>query len=178
LLDPCCGSGTFAVEAACLARRIPPGAQRGFAFQRLPSFEPRVWAQVVQAADPVAAPQHPIYGSDRAPEAVALTARAARRAGVAEAVQVACVAIEELEAPRPRGLLVANPPYGRRLGDGVAAYRALGRALRGPLRGWRWAVVVPGKEAQRALGLMASASYPFRNGGIRLRFELGEPQAS
>ena len=178
LLDPCCGSGTFAVEAARLAAGIPPGAERGFAFQHLPLFKPRVWEQVVKSAGPATAPQGSIYASDREPEALALTARAARRAGVADAVQVACLAIEQLEAPCSSGLLVANPPYGRRLSGGTAAYQALGHALRGPLRDWRWAVVVPGKEARRALGLVPSASYSFRNGGIGLRFELGEAQGN
>jgi 23S rRNA G2445 N2-methylase RlmL len=94
---------------------------------------------------------------------------------VADTVQVACVAIEELEAPCSSGLLVANPPYGRRLAGGLGAYRALGAALRGPLRGWRWAVVVPGGEARRALGLTPGASHWFRNGGIGLCFEIGGP---
>ena len=175
LLDPCCGSGTIPVEAALLASGIAPGARRQFAFQGLPSFNQCSWQEECERSGAATSRVTSIFASDRDPAALGLTARAARQAGVAEAVQVACAEIDELEPFASSGLLVANPPYGRRLRGGVAAYRALGRALRGPLRGWRWAVVVPGGEAREALGLRSSVSYPFRNGGMRLRFEIGTP---
>lgn len=179
LLDPCCGSGTLPVEAALMALRVPPGRQRCFAFEDLPSFDPRAWARVREKAegeilDDLPAP---VFGSDRSPEALSLTARAVRRAGLADRVQVALADLAELEPPAPAGLLVANPPYGRRLGEARPALVALGAALRGPFRRWRWGVVLAGPGAERDLGLQPAAVSTLRSGGLRVRFAQGGPRA-
>lgn len=175
LLDPCCGSGTLPIEAALLALNVPPGRTRRFAFEGLPSFDPNAWEAVKREAEArvLLGLASPIFGSDRSPEAVALTARSARRAGLADQVQVAVAEVAELEPPAPTGLLVANPPYGRRLGGDRSALADLGQALRGPFRRWRWGVVLAGPDAERRLGLRAEAVFPFRSGGVRLRFAVG-----
>jgi len=175
LFDPCCGSGTFPVEAARWAAGTAPGAQRAFAFQRLVSFQLEGWQRVLRSAGPAAVSTARVYAADRDPAALALAVRSARRAGVADLVQMAAMSLEELEAPEPSGLVIANPPYGRRLTGASGAYRALGRALKGPLRGWRWAVVTAGDEACRALEMTPQTSHSFRNGGIAVRLLLGGP---
>lgn len=175
LFDPCCGSGTFPVEAARWAMGTAPGAQRTFAFQRLPTFQSEIWQEMLDSAGPAGVPAAGIYAADRDPAALALAVRSARQAGVADVVQVAAMSLEELEAPGPSGLVIANPPYGRRLSGASEAYRALGRALRGPLRGWRWAIVAAGDAACRALGMTPQISHSFRNGGFAVRLLLGGP---
>jgi putative N6-adenine-specific DNA methylase len=86
--------------------------------------------------------------------------------------------VEALRAPAPTGLVVANPPYGRRLGDPRAAargYRDLGRVLRAHFRGWRAAVLVPARlDAGRALGLTLSARHALRNGGLPVTLAIGD----
>ncbi len=167
LLDPLCGSGTLAVEAALLALGRAPGRRRRFAFEALPGFDPRAWAAEQAAADSAARRDlpAPVFASDRDPGAVALAAAAGRAAGLAEHLQVAVAELGELMAPAEGGLLVANPPYGVRLPGGAEALRALGRAVRGPFRGWRWAVVT-GRGGGRGLG--GTSRFPFQNGGIAL----------
>jgi len=98
--------------------------------------------------------------------------RNADRAGVAALLTLAC---RDADAARPTaatGLVITNPPYGHRLGDARAAargYRDLGRALRAHFRGWRAAVVTPGRvDGQRQLGLRTSAHFPLRNGGLAI----------
>ena len=182
LLDPFCGSGTFPVEGAMLALRIAPGLRRSFAFERFPSHRAEAWAAlkaVAQAAARRALPA-PVRGSDRDPAAVALTARSARRAGLADHVQVGNLEVGELEVQAPSGLLATNPPYGHRLAGSQAALGDLGRALRGPLREWRWAAILPeGRGAAEArLGLSVSERFPFRSGGLRLQWAQGGPANS
>ncbi len=176
LIDPLCGTGTLAVEGALIALGRAPGRDRPFAFQRLPSFDPARWDAVLAAA---AARERqdlpaPVFASDRDPRALALLVPAARRAGLADRIRVAAADLADLEPPSGPGLLIANPPYGRRLGGRSGALAALGRALRGPFRHWRWAVVVPDGVDPGRFGLRPGASHRFRNGGIGLRLVLGE----
>ncbi|MBI5016543.1 MAG: hypothetical protein HZB55_13770 [Deltaproteobacteria bacterium] len=178
LLDPFCGSGTFPIEAALLSLRIPPGRGRAFAFERLPGFQADAWSAAQAEAEGcvLAGLPAPVFGSDQDPRAVALAARSARRAGLADHVQVAVADVTELEAPAGSGLLVANPPYGLRLAGERSALRSLGTALRGPFAGWRWAVVAAGadRRAERELGLPGGERLPFRSGGLRLQWVMGE----
>lgn len=180
LLDPFCGSGTFPVEAALLALRIPPGRGRTFAFEGLPGFRRTAWDAVREEAEAGILPSlpAPVFGSDRDPRAVALAARSARRAGLADHVRVAVAEVGELEAPTDSGLMVANPPYGVRLGGEASALRALGVALRDSFATWRWAVIVPdgNRRAERELGLPAAERFSFRSGGLRLLWVQGEPE--
>ncbi len=175
-LDPFCGSGTLAVEAALLGMGQAPGAGRSFAFEGFPSFCAEGWMRLREEAERSAlrAPPAPVFASDRDPAAVEQAARAIRRAGLADHVQVACCPVEELEVPAARGLLMANPPYGKRLGGSGAALRALGRALGGGFRRWRWAVVLPGAQAPWEGG--ATEAHAFRNGGLRRCLVAGGPR--
>lgn len=178
LYDPFCGSGTLPLEAAHLALGLAPGLRRGFAFERLPSFRPDAWQALRDEASARVLPEltAPIFASDRDVGALALTARAARSAGLADYVQVARLDVAEVEVPAPRGLVATNPPYGVRLGGAASALGSLGRALAGPLRGWRWGVVAAegGASAER-LGLAVRERFSFRSGGLRLQWVQGGP---
>ena len=173
---PAAGSGTFPVEGALLGRNLPPGGKRSFAFERFPSFDAALWEEVRDAAlDEVRAAIASVYANDLDEGAAGLTARAAREAGVGDDVRVAVGDLAGLEPPEPSGLLVANPPYGRRLESG-AVYGTLGKLLSGPFRRWRWGVVVAGREAGRRLGLRPRKVWNFAHGGLSLQFWTGGPQ--
>jgi len=90
LLDPMCGGGTFVLEAATLALAIAPGANRGFGFERLTLYDPRLWRQVRHAAEARRKPTVPlaIYASDRDRKAIRATAEALQRAGLEGSVHV------------------------------------------------------------------------------------------
>jgi 23S rRNA G2445 N2-methylase RlmL len=122
-VDPLCGSGTVAVEAALLASGRAPGAHRGFAFEHWPSFQPGTWASVredVRRAEQAAIGREPvtIVAADRDAGAVRITAENAARAGVTELLTVKRASLAESLAalPAPPGWLVTNPPYGARVG--------------------------------------------------------------
>jgi putative N6-adenine-specific DNA methylase len=119
----------------------------------------------------------PVFGADRDPAAVALAARSARRAGLADHVQIAVADLADLEPPATEGLLVANPPYGLRLPGETEARRILREALGGAFRRWRWGVVAAaGSRGEApAAGLPVSSRKTFRNGGLRLEWVQGRP---
>jgi putative N6-adenine-specific DNA methylase len=124
LHDPCCGSGTIAIEAAQIACGIAPGLQRHFAFERLLPFgTPALraeWARLRSAAKArVHASAVPIVASDVSFRMVDFARRNAERAGVAQAIEFH--GGDALERPAPAlpadlpGTLVLNPPYGERI---------------------------------------------------------------
>ncbi|MFM8530120.1 MAG: class I SAM-dependent RNA methyltransferase, partial [Ilumatobacteraceae bacterium] len=141
LVDPCCGSGTVAIEEATLARRMPPGRHRSFAFQQWPCASEVAWDRLFDAADADVRPTSPdIRASDIDAAAVSIAEANAARAGV----QISSKTIDVVRlANEPRGAkagwVVTNPAYGSRLGGNLKEfYGAVGRLAEPP---WRLAVV-------------------------------------
>lgn len=138
LHDPCCGSGTIAIEAAQIACGMAPGMLRRFAFERLLPFAPADvrdrWKQLKDDATArVHASEVPIFASDVSFRMVDFARRNAERAGVAHAI--AFNGGDALERPAPSlppgmpGTLMLNPPYGERIEAlGKAAARRTPRA--------------------------------------------------
>lgn len=128
LYDPCCGSGTIAIEAAQMACRIPAGLRRRFAFEKLLPFQAHVWnALREQAQDAIVAPTVPVFGSDVSHRMVDFAQRNAERAGVAGAVQLrGGDALQRMPPTAEPGVMLLNPPYGER----IAAAGTAGRSAR------------------------------------------------
>src|SRR5580692_10972162 len=157
LVDPMCGAGTIVIEAALQALDRAPGIDRafgqGFAIDGWPLFSGGAAATAAailrdQARGRIrAALPAPIVGSDHDARAIESAQRNADRAEVGAALTLASRDITDARPPGASpGLVIANPPYGRRLSDPRAAvrtYRELGRVLRAHFRGWRAAIVIP-----------------------------------
>ncbi|WP_020227892.1 class I SAM-dependent RNA methyltransferase [Acidovorax sp. MR-S7] len=128
LYDPCCGSGTIAIEAAQIACRIPPGGRRRFAFERLLPYQAHVWSAIKEeAASEIQASAAPIFGSDVSHRMVDFAQRNAERAGVAHAVQLrGGDALQRMPPCEQPGVMLLNPPYGER----IAAAGTAGRSAR------------------------------------------------
>ena len=174
LLDPMCGSGTVPIEAAMLARHIPPGIDRSFAFERWPEFDRELWQTVRDMARDrmLTASPVPILGSDRDAGAVRAATGNAERAGVAADVTWRRAAVSAIEPPREPGWVVTNPPYGVRMGDRTRLrdlYAQLGNVLRVKCGGWEVAMLTahPALEGQTRLGL--EPQFSTENGGLRVR---------
>ncbi|WP_164009370.1 THUMP domain-containing class I SAM-dependent RNA methyltransferase [Pyxidicoccus trucidator] len=172
LVDPMCGSGTFLVEGAWLSMRRAPGLLRAFAFESFPSFEAAAWARRKAAAEAEAlpAPRATLHGFDINAGSLGTARRNARRAGLTLALERRDVRTLT-PPPGSPGLVVANPPYGKRVGEAEdlpGLYRALGHTLRQSFAGWRAAVILPDDATLvKALDLPGARSLPVRNGGLR-----------
>jgi putative N6-adenine-specific DNA methylase len=180
LVDPCCGSGTLPIEAATMARRLAPGRARRFAFQDTPGFEPGTWASVRGAAAAAERPEGscpPMLGSDRDEGAVAAARANAERAGVAADVDIRPMAVSDVAAPTPEGLLIANLPYGHRVGSGGGdlrnLYARLGQVARVRFARWQVGVLVADPVLAGHMGLPLVERLRFDNGGIPVRFLVG-----
>ncbi|MES2189691.1 MAG: THUMP domain-containing protein [Pseudomonadota bacterium] len=132
LYDPCCGSGTIAIEAAQIACNIAPGINRRFAFQKFLPFQPHVWEGLLdQAEAAITEPTAPVFGSDVSFRMVDFAERNAERAGVANAVQFRGGDALQRMPPAPTGVMLVNPPYGERIDvAGVAGTSAAAGAQR------------------------------------------------
>jgi len=129
LYDPCCGSGTIAIEAAQLACGVAPGLLRRFAFEKFPAHRASEWASLKEEARAARhAPQAPIFGSDVAFRMVDFAQRNAQRAGVDGAVSLrGGDALQRMPPVDSGGVMLLNPPYGERIeAGGVAAARRTG----------------------------------------------------
>jgi len=177
LVDPMCGSGTFLIEAALLAVGRPPGGGRDFAFMHWPKFRPGGWQALLQQQAPARHELPPLVGAEIDAEVLARARRNAERAGVSGLLRWCPGAFANLVPPAPGGLLVANPPYGARLGEGEALrrlYRDFGVLLRERFAGWRYGFLCPDPGLARQTGLPLRTAGRFRNGGLAVELFAGE----
>jgi len=176
LLDPLCGSGTIAIEAALIAAQRAPGANREFAFQNWPAFEPGTWASVRASlrATRDEGPIPTIIACDRDAGAIETTIANAERAGVGDRIHTHVAALtatshlDDVRASAP-GLVVTNPPYGVRVAPNKGLrdlYASLGNIAKGPLAPWDLAFLTADDTLARATGLALSPLLRTKNGGI------------
>ncbi len=181
LCDPMCGSGTFAIEAALAAKRIPPGWFRQFAFEDWPSFRPGRWRHIRRTVSPPESkfPRPLIMASDRDAAAARQLIETIDRCSLSDAIRVDHLAFEQLSGPAlspAGGIVVLNPPYGRRLGSRRMAeqsYRTIGRHLKSAFKGWKAAVFAPSRRLADLLGIRARR-YVLSHGGQRVHLMVGK----
>ncbi len=189
LYDPCCGSGTIAIEAAQIGLGIPAGALRRFGFEKLLPFQPHVWESIQnEAADAPAKTAPPIFGSDVSHRMVDFAERNAERAGVAAAVQFrGGDALQRMppESAAQGGVIVLNPPYGERIEvggvartgareqaateDGGEFFTQLASHWKKNYAGWTAWVLTPDLQLPKRMRLKESRRVPMWNGPIECR---------
>lgn len=176
LLDPMCGAGTLPIEAAAITLGHLPGMGRSFAFEAWPGLPAGARAELARQEQAALDGERttaaaPIVGSDADSAVVEVARRNAERARVDGQVLLRAHPLVEVEPPAPRGLLIANPPYGKRLGrrgELPALYRELGNVLRHRLRGWRAAVILPDPSLASAFRLPIAGTHALAHGGLRI----------
>lgn len=179
LIDGMCGAGTIAIEAALLARRVPPGLQRSFLFKSWPGFEEKSWnhLQKMLTGQILAHPPAPILAIDSEQETLRVARKNAQRAGVDQDIQWHCMdlfALKPLIQRLPPGLLILDPPYGRRTeGGGKELYEQLGSHLRRFFEGWQAAILAPSKATALSLKMPAMRLWQISHGGLPIFVAMG-----
>ena len=180
LADPMCGSGTIPVEAALMAARIAPGLQRQFGFQRWLDFDSGLWAAICSEAEAGTRrlPVGLVTGYDLDSKALLLAGRNCSKAGLQGQVHFFHAALQEFKPEGDTGVVIINPPYGKRLGeedDLRELYCQIGDVMKKQCRGWTGYVLTGNLELAKYIGLKASRRYVLFNGAIEcrlLRYEL------
>lgn len=197
LYDPCCGSGTIAIEAAQMACNIPPGMLRHFAFEKMLPFQAHVWSAIKnEAASHIVKPEPGskplVYGSDVSHRMVDFAQRNAERAGVADVVEFrggdALQRMPPIDVP---GVMLVNPPYGERIeaggfagtarfgarelpetessGDSGEFFSKLATHWKKNYPGWTAWVLTPDLKLPSKMRLKESRRVPMWNGPLECR---------
>jgi len=197
LYDPCCGSGTIAIEAAQIACNIAAGSLRRFAFEKFVPFRSQVWVDMKkEAAANVVKPEPGqkalIYGSDVSHRMVDFAQRNAERAGVADVIEFrGGDALQRMPPIEGGGVMLLNPPYGERIGiggvagegvqarfgarelaeteDGVAFFTQLASHWKKNFSGWTAWMLTPDLKLPGKMRLKESRRVPMWNGPLECR---------
>jgi putative N6-adenine-specific DNA methylase len=189
IYDPCCGSGTIAIEAAQVACNIAPGLLRRFGFEKLQPYQEHVWKALWEEAKAQQrAPSAPVFGSDVAFRMVDFAQRNAQRAGVADVVQLrGGDALQRMPPTDVPGVMLVNPPYGERIETAGVAGRSRGGRERAEgddggdffnqlaahwkknFPGWTAWVLTPDLKLPSRMRLKESRRVPMWNGPIECR---------
>lgn len=174
LLDPMCGSGTFLVEAALMARGQAPGLGRRFGFEHLKNHDAASWQRERDAAKAKEnkSIKTSIYGYDRSGDAIAIARRNVEALGLQDCITLKQCSFEDSKPPAPSGLLVTNPPYGVRLEqlDELAAwYPKLGDILKQRYAGWTACIFTADLRIAKLMRLQPSRRTPLYNGALECR---------
>ncbi len=181
LLDPMCGSGSIAIEAALMAGDIAPGLLReSFGFLRWPRHDAARWERLLAEArerrDAGLRRVPAIVGTDHDPSAVRAALANVARAGLAGRVHIEKRELADAVPPRSRsgapGLVATNPPYGQRLGSETELrplYESFGTLLRERFTGWKAALLTGNPGLALRTGIRAKKAYTLFNGALECR---------
>lgn len=169
-VDPMCGSGTFAIEAAMIAAGIWPGVyRRHFAFENWPDFNAELLQEIYNDDSAEREVACPILAADIAPRAIEIARANARSAGVEQYITFETKSIGAWEtAPAAPGTVITNPPYGKRIGadDMNALYKTIGRTLKHVFTGYAAWIIGYNDEYFHEIGLAPSQKISVNNGGL------------
>ncbi len=173
-LDPMCGSGTFLIEAAMMALNIAPGLKRGFAFEKFGNFNAAGWQALRKEAQAQVkeATTLPIWGSDKDIRAVRIAQKNLAAAGLDAAVTVQPADVLEITPPAESGVVIANPPYGVRIGEETVLqdfYPQLATAMKQKFAGWKVCLFSGDPSLPKLIRLKPSRKTPLFNGALECR---------
>lgn len=169
-IDPMTGSGTIAIEAALIAKHVAPGMWRQFAFDNFDWFDKKLHPQLIEQAKSEITTEHaPIWASDIDQSILEIAKVNAHNAGVLQDIRFKQVAVKDFATDLENGVIVANPPYGKRLKDRQAAekiYEEMGQTLR-PLSSFSQYYLTSDPQFEKFFGARATKKRKFFNGNLR-----------
>ena len=175
LVDPFCGSGTFAIEAAMMAANIAPGMNRSFVGEGWKNIVPmKSWYQAIEEANDLINEDIDvdIQGYDIDSDAIRMARKNAAEAGVEELIHLQQRGVEDLRHPKKYGFLITNPPYGERLEEREALpalYGELGKSFR-TLDSWSAYIITGYEDVERYIGRKADKNRKIYNGMLKTYF--------
>lgn len=180
-INPMCGSGTLAIEAAQIALNIPPGLNRdNFGFMHLQGYKAGIWKELVEEAkeDQWTELSFPVIATDNNPNAISAARQNARAAGVEKFITFEVCDFQETPVPEESGVVIFNPEWGLRLGEQEAlapVYRQIGDFFKAKCSGY-WGYIFTGNlDLAKQVGLRTKRRIEFVNSKIDsrlLEFEL------
>lgn len=171
LIDPMCGSGTIAIEAAMLANGIYPGSiRKNFGFKNWRSFKPELFKWMEDEVQPVAQTPVKISASDILRRNIDIASKNADEAGVSSLIDFKVSDFKVLEPASEKPFLLFNPPYGERMTpDDTNFYSMIGERLKHHYTNATvWMISTP--QCLKSIGLRPSRKIPILNGSLECSF--------
>lgn len=168
-IDPMCGSGTFPIEAALIARNIAPGVFRQhYAFEQWADFDRDLFDAIYNDDSQEREFTHKIYAYDNNPRAIEIATNNLKAAGVSRDVVLKLQPFQQFEKPKEKAILVTNPPYGERIStdDLLGLYRTIGERLKHAFTGNSAWILSYRDECFDQIGLKATSRTPLLNGAL------------
>lgn len=171
-VDPTCGSGTFCIEAAMMARNMAPGLQRSFAFEEWDWVDRALVAQEKRAAQAAIRTECDldISGFDIDGRMIEVAKKNALEAGVAQDITFKQMRLQDFSTDKLNGVIISNPPYGERLLDDTAIatlYREMGETF-APLTTWSKFILTSDEQFEQRYGSQADKKRKLYNGTLRV----------
>jgi len=174
LIDPMCGSATISIEAALIAKKIPPGKfRKSFGFQKWNNYDERLFEQVKQECEAgIVELKTNISGSDISSEAVKNARINIRNAGLENDIIIETADFKDITSPHDAGMAIINPPYGLRLNpdDLDSLYEMIGSKLKHSFEGYTAWILSSNREALKKIGLKPSEKHILLNGANECMF--------
>ncbi len=173
LIDPMCGSGTIAIEAALIARGIAPGVfRKGYAFEKWPDFDKELLGRIYNDESGEREFNHKIYGYDINRNAADIAVRNVKAAGLGKEIEIARKDFREFTQPAEKSVIVTNPPYGERVAvtDLLGLYRMIGERLKHQFQDNEAWILSYREEFFDQIGLKPSVKIPLYNGSLECEF--------
>lgn len=173
-VDPMCGSGTIAIEAAFMATNTPPNILReNFGFMNWKNYDKEIWDNILKKAKAgiIAAPG-PILAADKDFKAIGVTRHNVSAAGMDEVIEIKRSKFEKLNPGYEEGTLIMNPPYDERMEeeDTVAFYQEIGDSFKKHFTGFSAYIISSNIEALKLIGLKASEKHHLFNGALECQY--------
>jgi putative N6-adenine-specific DNA methylase len=170
LVDPMCGSGTILVEAAMMAMNMSPNIKRNdFGFKTWPEFSPVLWNRIkIEEQSKMRKPVIDFTGLDIDSSAVSMARKSLSKIGLRREVKIREMDFREFKPLSEEGMVITNPPYGERIGDGDINefYTSMGDAFKKNFTGYDAWVISSNKAAMKKIGLNYSNKFTLFNGPL------------
>jgi len=173
-IDPMCGSGTLAIEAALIANKIPPGIfRKKFAFENWPDFDEELFSKITNddESEEISA-LGKIFSSDISPKAVSIARNNIKSASLHNKINLSNIDFFELKSESESGVIIINPPYGERLktDDLNSFYENIGNTLKHKYAGFEVWILSSNYEAMKFIGLHPTKKIKVLNGSLECSF--------
>lgn len=172
-IDPMCGSGTIAIEAALIARNISPGVfRKEFAFEKWNDFDQDLFDMIYNDDSQEREFEHHIYGYDVDMKAVNTANLNVRAAGLSKDITISQADFKDFTQPAEKSIIVMNPPYGERISTPnlLNTYKMIGERFKKAFAGNEAWVLSYREECFEQIGLKPSIKIPVFNGSLECEF--------
>jgi len=174
--DPMCGSGTLLIEAAMIAKGIPPGMYRkSFGFEKWPDFNEELFAEIYNG-DYEKEFNGKIVGSDISVKDISIARANIKNASLTKVIEVEVQDFIQSEPPFQNGIIITNPPYGERMKPQsiVELYTAIGNTLKNKFVGFEAWIISSSVDGLKSVGLKPSKKIDLFNGALACSFRCFE----